>query len=108
MSPETSINDLITTMEHLNLAWDLCGRSEGPLLDLLLRWDAISGAVLDGAHEAADLFRRTAATDAPGLLPAAVVYANHVEAGWWYFDEEPRVRALFVKEMGRDPFIPAC
>lgn len=107
MSPEISIDDLLVTMEHLNLAWDLCGQPEGPLLDLLLRWDAISGAVLDGAREAADLFRRTAAAGAPGLLPAAAIYANHVEAGWWYFDEEPRVRALFVKEMGRDPFIPA-
>jgi hypothetical protein len=107
MSPDTDINDLIATMEHLNVAWGTCGEPEGPMLDLLLRWDAISGAILDGNHEPADLFRRTAATDAPGLLPAAAIYANHVEAGWAHFDEEPHIRALFVKEMGRDPFIPA-
>lgn len=107
MNLETDINDLIVTMEHLNVAWDLCGAPEGPLLDLLLRWDAISGAVIDGAHEAAALFRRSAAIDAPGILPAAAVYANHAEAGWWHADDAPQVRALFVKELGSDPFIPA-
>ena len=107
MSPETSINDLIVTMEHLNVAWDLCGQPEGPLLDLLLRWDAISAAVIDGAHDAAALFRRTAGADAPGLLLAAAVYANHAEAGWWHADDAAQVRTLFVKEMGCDPFIPS-
>ncbi len=104
-NPETI--EIIQAMEHLDCAWSLCGERNGPAFTALAFWHAYSPAILNGSDDAARSLRRAIDRTCPGLLPAAAIYANHVEAGWYCFDEEPRVRALFVKEMGRDPFIPA-
>jgi len=95
---------LIGLMESLNSAWTTCGEPEGDVLDVLLRWESIDGAVMDGEVEAARLMRRTAESICPGLLAAAEVYGRHVEAGWPHAFDEQRIRALFTAHMGRDPF----
>ena len=95
---------LIDIMEHLGAAWSTCGEADGAVLGLLLRWESISDAVADGETEAADLIARTAEATCPGLLAAARIYAQHVEAGWPHPYDEQRVRALFAEHMGRDPF----
>ena len=95
---------LISIMEHLDAALTTCGEPEGPVLDVLLRWESIDGAVMDGEVEAARLMRRAAESICPGLLSAAEVYAAHVEAGWPHAFDEQRIRALFGAHMGRDPF----
>jgi hypothetical protein len=95
---------LIDIMEHLGAAWSTCGEADGAVLGLLLRWDSVSDAVADGETEAAALIVRTAESTCPGLLAAARIYAQHVEAGWPHPYDEQRVRALFTEHMGRDPF----
>lgn len=95
---------LIGLMEHLETAWSTCGQSLDGACGVLLRWESIDGAVMDGEVEAARLMRRTAESICPGLLAAAEVYGRHVEAGWPHAFDEQRIRALFTTHMGRDPF----
>jgi hypothetical protein len=95
---------LISIMEHLEAAWSACGQSLDAACGVLLHWESIDGAVMDGEVEAARLMRRTAESICPGLLAAAEVYGRHIEAGWPYAFDERRIRALFTTHKGRDPF----
>lgn len=95
---------LISLMEHLEAAWSACGQSLDDACGVLLRWESIDGAVMDGEVEAARLMRRTAESICPGLLAAAEVYGRHVEAGQPDFDDPRFIRRLFTTHLGRDPF----
>ena len=70
-SSNLTCDELTNIMESLNSAWTNCGEPEGDVLDVLLRWESIDGAVMDGEVEAARLMRRTAESICPGLLAAA-------------------------------------
>lgn len=99
--------EIINAMERLDSAWATCGERNGMAFTALALWRAYSPAILNGSDDAAHSLRRAINRTCPGILSASAIYANHVEAGWAHFDEEPHIRTLFVKEMGRDPFIPA-
>ena len=103
-SSNLTCDELIDAMDALNVAWTNCGEPEGAILDVLLRWESIDGAVMDGEVEAAELMIRTAEALAPGLLAAAHNYANHIEAGQPDYDQPRFIRRLFREQMGRDPF----
>ena len=103
-SSNLTCDELTNIMESLNSAWTNCGEPEGDVLDVLLRWESIDGAVMDGEVEAARLMRRTAESICPGLLVAAEVYGRHVEAGQPDFDDPRFIRRLFATLMGCDPF----
>ena len=96
--------NLIDIMEHLASAWATCGEAGGIVADCLDDFDLVSDLLLgDAPNVEADLHTRVEAR-CPGLLAAAKVYGQHVEAGWPYPYDAQRVRALFAAEMGRDPF----
>ena len=110
----TATEDLTLTdiMEHLGAAWSTCGEAAGSVADCLDDFDLVSDLLLDSVRASlpgaalnveANLRAKIEAT-CPGLLAAARIYAQHVEAGWPHPYDEQRVRALFAEHMGRDPF----
>lgn len=102
----TENTPLIEILEHLESAWSNCGEQPGIVAECLDSFDLTADLIADNAALTANL-RATIDDRCPGLLAAAEIYGRHVEAGWPYAFDERRIRTLFVKHMGRDPFGPA-